>query len=43
MVIPENTEVFEFPTSTMWFDENGILTSYIAHILIVVNPFWVKS
>ena len=27
MVIPENTEVFDFPTSTMWFDENGILCS----------------
>lgn len=27
MVIPENTEVFEFPTSTMWFDEHGILCS----------------
>ncbi|MEO7266296.1 MAG: hypothetical protein ABIW38_15375 [Ferruginibacter sp.] len=27
MLIPENTEVFEFPTSTMWFDENGILCS----------------
>ncbi len=27
MVLPENTEVFEFPTSTMWFDENGILCS----------------
>ncbi|CAN5379099.1 hypothetical protein BH11BAC3_BH11BAC3_02060 [soil metagenome] len=25
MVLPENTEVFEFPTTTMWFDENGIL------------------
>ncbi len=24
---PQNTEVFEFPTSTMWFDENGILCS----------------
>jgi len=27
MVRPENVEVFEFPTSTMWFDENGILCS----------------
>ena len=27
MVIPDNTEVFEFPASTMWFDENGILCS----------------
>ena len=27
MVPPENTEVFEFPTSTMWFDDNGILCS----------------
>ncbi len=27
MVPPENTEVFQFPTSTMWFDENGILCS----------------
>ena len=27
MVLPENTEVFDFPTSTMWFDENGILCS----------------
>ncbi len=27
MVLPENTEVIEFPTSTMWFDENGILCS----------------
>jgi len=27
MVLPENSEVFEFPTSTMWFDENGILCS----------------
>jgi len=27
MVLPENTEVFELPTSTMWFDENGILCS----------------
>ncbi|WP_373512573.1 hypothetical protein [Persicitalea sp.] len=25
MVPPENTEVFELPTSTMWFDEHGIL------------------
>ena len=27
MIIPENTEVFEFATSIMWFDENGILCS----------------
>ncbi len=27
MVPSQNTEVFEFPTSTMWFDENGILCS----------------
>ncbi len=27
MLLPENREVFEFPTSTMWFDENGILCS----------------
>lgn len=27
MVPPENTEVFELPNSTMWFDENGILCS----------------
>jgi len=27
MVLPQNTEVFEFQTSTMWFDENGILCS----------------
>ncbi len=27
MVLPENTEVFELPTATMWFDENGILCS----------------
>ena len=27
MVIPENIELFHFPTSTMWFDENGILCS----------------
>ena len=27
MVLPENTALFEFPTSTMWFDENGILCS----------------
>ena len=27
MLLPENTEVFEFPTSTMWFDEYGILCS----------------
>ncbi len=27
MVLPENTEVFDFPTSTMWFDEYGILCS----------------
>ncbi len=27
MLLPENTEVYEFPTSTMWFDENGILCS----------------
>jgi hypothetical protein len=27
MVPPENAEVFELATSTMWFDENGILCS----------------
>ncbi|MEO6229711.1 MAG: hypothetical protein ABJB11_01050 [Ferruginibacter sp.] len=27
MVLPGNTKVFEFPTTTMWFDENGILCS----------------
>lgn len=27
MVPPENAEIFEMPTSTMWFDENGILCS----------------
>ena len=27
MIVPDNTEVFDFPTSTMWFDENGILCS----------------
>jgi hypothetical protein len=27
MELPENTEVFDFPTSYMWFDENGILCS----------------
>ncbi len=27
MVLPQNTEIFHFPTSTMWFDENGILCS----------------
>lgn len=27
MVPPENIKVIEFPTSTMWFDENGILCS----------------
>ena len=27
MIIPENTEIFDLPTSTMWFDENGILCS----------------
>ena len=25
MVIPENAEVFDLPTTTMWFDENKIL------------------
>jgi hypothetical protein len=27
MVPPENVQVVEFPTSTMWFDEHGILCS----------------
>ncbi|WP_020601890.1 STAS/SEC14 domain-containing protein [Spirosoma spitsbergense] len=27
MVIPENSDVYELPTSTIWFDENGILCS----------------
>lgn len=27
MVPPKNAEIIEFPTSTMWFDENGILCS----------------
>lgn len=27
MKIPENVEIFELPTSTMWFDENGICCS----------------
>ncbi|CAN5252588.1 hypothetical protein BH09BAC3_BH09BAC3_19570 [soil metagenome] len=27
MVPPENSKVIDFPTSTMWFDENGILCS----------------
>ncbi len=27
MVPPENVQVIEFPTSTMWFDEHGILCS----------------
>ena len=27
MVLPNDREVFDFPTSTMWFDENGILCS----------------
>ncbi len=27
MVPPENTEIFELPTSTLWFDEHGILCS----------------
>lgn len=27
MVPPKNTQVIEFPASTMWFDENGILCS----------------
>ena len=27
MLPPPNTKVFEFPTSSMWFDENGILCS----------------
>ncbi len=27
MLPPPHVELFEFPTSTMWFDENGILCS----------------
>lgn len=27
MVPPENAKIIEFPTSTMWFDESGILCS----------------
>jgi len=27
MLIPENTEIFDFPASIMWFDEFGILCS----------------
>lgn len=27
MTPPQNTEVFELPASTVWFDENGILCS----------------
>ena len=27
MELPKNTEIFHFPTSTLWFDENGILCS----------------
>ncbi len=27
MVPPNNVKVIEFPTSTLWFDENGILCS----------------
>ncbi len=27
MVPPENIKVIDFPTSTMWFDQNGILCS----------------
>jgi len=27
MVPPKNTSLIEFPTSTIWFDENGILCS----------------
>jgi len=27
MEIPKNTKVFDFPTSSLWFDENGILCS----------------
>ncbi len=27
MIPPKNTQVIEFPASTMWFDENGILCS----------------
>ncbi len=27
MLPPENAKLFEFPTSIMWFDENGILCS----------------
>jgi hypothetical protein len=27
MEIPKNVKAIEFPTSTMWFDENGILCS----------------
>lgn len=27
MEIPDNTEIYDFPTSRMWFDENGILCS----------------
>jgi len=27
MEIPQNTKIYEFPTSTVWFDENGIVCS----------------
>ncbi len=27
MTIPENTKIHDFPSSTIWFDENGILCS----------------
>ncbi len=27
MEIPENVKLYDWPTSTMWFDENGILCS----------------
>lgn len=27
MIPPPNTKVYEFPASTIWFDENGILCS----------------
>jgi hypothetical protein len=29
---PSNVEVIEFPTSTMWFDENGILCSVAKNV-----------
>lgn len=32
MVVPKNTEVFEFPTSTLWFDENGIVCSIAKNV-----------